>query len=120
MSDAPIKVNPEGGVTPANNPVERTAEYLPLALKAIEDKFGISITIIAIVGYIIIAAFGKMDSMKKYLGYIFFLAICLSIYKLTTTKMSKLIYSLIVAIFVLVTFILSEHGFFAWIKYRLN
>ncbi len=120
MEDAPIKINPEGGVSSSSNPVEKTAQYLPLALKAIEENFAVSFSLIAVVGYIVIAAFGKMDTLKKYIGYLLFLTLSVCVYKLATTKVPKLTWVLIIAVGLLMGFILNERGFFVWVVSRLK
>lgn len=54
---------------------------VPQVLQTLEERFPFTAIIISVVGYITIAAFGQMNSLGKYGGYIFFLIITFGFYK---------------------------------------
>lgn len=57
-------------------------KYGPKFLKELETNFAFTAALISIIGYIVIAAFGQMNSEKKYFGYLFFLLIIFIFYRL--------------------------------------
>lgn len=114
MEEPIIKIKDNSEVNPTNK-VEEYSKYLPGALKAIEDRLPISSFIIVIVGYVIIAAFGEMDNVWKYLGYLSIFVISFVFYKLMKAKLAMTTYLLLGIIVVLLIYIAEFRGFFDFI-----
>ena len=58
----------------------------------LELNFAFTASLISVVGYIIIASFGEMNSVKKYFGYLFFLIFVFLVYKLSKEKIISVSY----------------------------
>lgn len=71
-SEPPAVTFPSAGEQTAisSNKMEEYSKYLVGALKAFEDRLPVAGALIVIVGYVVIAAFGEIDSFWKYLAYI--------------------------------------------------
>jgi len=119
MDEAPIKIDQNAGIT-STNKIEEYSKYLPGALKAIEERFSIFFVAVGLVGYIIISAFGKMDSLGKFLGYIVFLSLCWLYFQLYTRHVSKyLLVLLVLALVFLLGYLVYQPSFIDYIKVRL-
>ena len=57
--------------TAPNNSVEQVADFLPRALSAIKGNFKEAVFLFGILGYIFIAAFGHMEKIENYIGFLF-------------------------------------------------
>jgi len=58
----------------------------PAFLVKLEENLAFTATLLSIVGYVVIAAFGQMDSLKKYFQYLLFLLFTFCIYKALKTE----------------------------------
>jgi amino acid transporter len=56
-------------------------KYIPGVLGYLESKFSFTAILLSLIGYIVIAAFGQMNSVGKYFAYILFLLVLFSFYK---------------------------------------
>jgi hypothetical protein len=78
--------NVTGGVTEKNTqPGDFKTELLRNSvslLAYLESNFAFTVVLISVIGYIIIASFGEIDNLKKYLGYVIFLMMAFTVYKL--------------------------------------
>lgn len=83
----------------------KNSEYILRVLEIIEQKFSIIVSLISVIGYIIISAFGKMNSVKKYFGYLLFLIISFGFYKLGKLKITMTNWILVVIIICLLFYI---------------
>lgn len=87
--------------------------HLPVLLRHLEDNATFSLTAFSLVGYVIIAAFGEMDSIGKYIGYLLIILFTISIYKFLQTdfdsKKSKIFFvpGGLVVIFLLLTILFA-------------
>lgn len=54
--------------------------HWPRLFQYLEEHFAFSASLLAIIGYVIIAAFGSMENLGQYLGYIVFLCGILFVY----------------------------------------
>jgi type IV secretory pathway VirB2 component (pilin) len=54
--------------------------HLPRLFQYLEGHFAFSAALLSIIGYVVIAAFGQMQALGQYFGYIIFLAIVLFVY----------------------------------------
>lgn len=86
--------------------------YIPRALEAIENRLPLVFSLGGIVGYIVISAFGKMDSLRKYLGYLSILFFGMLSYRL----LKKEINNSTAVIFLLVAIIFSQAAYIIYIK----
>ncbi len=109
-----VKFQDNVDVTPTNK-VEEYSKYLPGALKAIEERMSIAGALIIIVGYIVIASFGEMNSLWRFIGYFAALAISALFYGFYRIKLSLATYLLIAAIGFLLAYIFHIKGFDALI-----
>lgn len=90
--------------------VEDAARYLPAALKSIEDNFPVSFVVLCVAGYILIAAFGKMDTLGKFIGYIVFLLFAAFGYKLVISKLNPWIWMLLSLLLTSLIIITLQNG----------
>lgn len=92
-------------------------------LKDLESNLPFTVMIVSIIGYIIIASFGQMDSVKKYFGYLLFLflmfcgykALKIDFFKIITEKVNKIIWFILL---ILIFFIIFQN--FSSISYFLS
>lgn len=98
---------------------------VPQVLQTLEERFPFTAIIISVVGYITIAAFGQMNSLGKYGGYILFLIFTFGIYKnlywkkVSDTEEKKSFYKIgfwIVSVITLICLIILLFPFAAEIK----
>ncbi len=54
--------------------------HLPGLFQYLEGHFAFSAALLSIIGYVVIAAFGQMQALGQYFGYIIFLAVVLFVY----------------------------------------
>lgn len=66
--------------------VNYTMKILPTVVKTLEEHFPFVASIVSLVGYIVISAFGHMDSLGKYIGYTLFLLFVYFLYRLSQLK----------------------------------
>ena len=66
--------------------VNYTMKILPTVVKTLEEHFSFVASIVSLVGYIVISAFGHMDSLGKYIGYTLFLLFIYFLHKLSQLK----------------------------------
>ncbi len=60
--------------------------YVPTLIKSLEEHLSFTALLVSVIGYILISAFGKMDSIEKYFGYIAFLFFSFFFYKFLKTN----------------------------------
>ncbi|GMX57864.1 MAG: hypothetical protein YFSK_1940 [Candidatus Yanofskyibacterium parasiticum] len=65
--------------------------YIPTLIKSLEDHFSFSVLLLSVIGYIVIAAFGQMNSLWKFFGYLFFLVTLLFFYKYKSLEIRDVI-----------------------------
>ena len=109
----PEKKNPEESksLTP-ENPIEKYSSYLPVASKSIEERLPLAGMLIAVIGYIVIAAFGRINNVWDYLAYLSILIIGLSFYELKIARIPKITYLLLGIIVILLGFIMAQNGIY--------
>jgi len=84
----------------------------PKFLKDLESNLPFTVMIISIIGYIVIASFGQMDSVRKYIGYLLFLFLMFCGYKVLrgdflkaiTKKTNKILWFLILVLIIFIFF----------------
>lgn len=111
LEQEPQIVVPTEGPTTLGTSVETYRKYFLGILVAIEERLPIAGALIAIVGYIVIAAFGHMDNIWSFLGYFSFLILGLLFYKIKTAKLTSGIYLLLGIIIILLIYIAIDKGF---------
>lgn len=82
--------------------------HLPKLFQYLEEHFLFSALLLSIIGYVVIAAFGSIKTLGQYLGYIIFLCITMSIYNIDK-KNQRLIYFLLISIFILLAIIIMQN-----------
>lgn len=109
----PIFTFPSEGEATAisSNKMEEYSKYLVGALKAIEDRLPIAGALVIVIGYVVIAAFGKVDSFWKYIAYISILLFAYLFYKIKTAKLSRMNSFLLSIIIALLLYIAIDQGF---------
>lgn len=63
--------------------------WVPNFVGKLEERFAFSATIIALIGYIVIASFGEMKTFGQYFGYIFFLILIYLFYFFVNKQFTK-------------------------------
>ena len=82
-----------------NNPVDKAADFLPRALKAIRDNFKEAAFLFILLGYIFIAALGHMERIQNYLGYFFVISASVLLYKVWDKfSLKDILYFLIILV----------------------
>ncbi len=90
----------------------------PKFLEHLEKNLPFTVMIISIIGYIVIASFGQMDSVRKYIGYLLFLFLMFCGYKVLrgdflktitkkikiTKKINKILWFLILFLIIFIFF----------------
>jgi hypothetical protein len=92
-------------------------------LKDLESNLPFTVMLVSIIGYIVIASFGQMDSVRKYFGYLLFLflmfcgykALKIDFLKIIGEKINKIIWIIVI---ILVLFIIFQN--FSLISYFFN
>lgn len=87
--------------------------YLPTLFQYLEEHFSFASSFLSIVGYVIIASFGQMQSVGQYVGYIIFLGLILFAY--SSDKKDKVWKYLFIAIFII---LISFISFTYWTKIK--
>jgi hypothetical protein len=86
---------------------------VPGLIKALEEHLSFTILLVNVVGYVVIASFGGMNSLGQYLGYILFLSLSFVFYKILYSniklKNSTLILTLILIVAVSIIIIQNFH-----------
>lgn len=95
--------------TSPDNPVDKAADFLPRALIAIKQYFKEAVFLLFILGYIFIAAFGHMEKIQNYIGYLIVILIGILVYKIWD-KITIKDFIYIFLVLILVTYIL-------WLKF---
>lgn len=98
---------------------------VPGLLKHLQGSFSFSAVLLSLVGYIVIAAFGQMNSIGKYIAYIGFILMLIIFYKSSETinagKKNFGKYALIIGLIAAVLFILiSNFSFFQKVYSTIN
>jgi len=107
-----------------------TARNIPKIFKELESNLPFTVMIVSIIGYILIASFGQMDSINKYFGYLLFLVLMFFGYKIlkynkfsfwkviTSKKVNRFLLILLIVsvIFILIQNFDSILWFCHWIK----
>jgi len=97
----PEKGVPTTGFSP-NNPVDKAADFLPRALIAIKEYFKEAVFIFFTLGYVFIAAFGHMERLQNYIGYLIVLLMGILFYKVWDKITAKdCIYNIVILALVL-------------------
>lgn len=81
--------------------------YIPSIIDFLEKRFAFSAALISVIGYVIIAAFGEIQSMGQYLGYAIFLGIVLLVYKSNEMKKLHLVLSVVSVLLLIAIVILT-------------
>lgn len=71
------------------SPIADAMNNTPQLLKKLQENLPFTMMIISVIGYVVIAAFGQMDTFKKYIGYCIFLTLILSTYFLFENNLFK-------------------------------
>lgn len=91
--------------------------YWPKLFQYLEEHFSFSASILSITGYVIIAAFGSMQTLGQYLGYILFLGGILFVYNFNK-KNIRWLYFFMIATFLLIGILLFQNWSYIHQKYR--
>ena len=92
--------------------------HWPRLFQYLEEHFSFSASLLSIVGYVIIAAFGSMQNLGQYLGYIIFLCGILFVYNFDR-KDKRWIYFFIATTFLLIGIIVFQNWHIISSNYRL-
>lgn len=91
---------------------DQYADIFLRLLEAIERRIPLAGALIVIGGYVVIAAFGEMSSVRSYLTYLSILICAYVFYEVKTTKLSITNYVLLAIILVLLFYIATTKGMF--------
>lgn len=84
--------------------------HWPRLFEYLENHFSFSASLLSIIGYVIIAAFGAMSTLGQYLGYILFLCVIVFIYNLDK-KDRKWLYFFMAVTIVLIGFVCIQNWY---------
>jgi len=105
------------GNTP-NNSVEEVADFLPRALDSIKENFREAVFLFIILGYIFIAAFGHMEKIENYVGYLLIFLVGILVYKIWDKITLRDIFYWILIIVLGTYFLIEKFGdvIIMWLK----
>lgn len=92
-------------------------QYIKPLLESLQDNLAFTGVLTGIIGYIIISAFGHMDSMSAYFRYVIFLLLNFVLYKFLAKNRIEIDFKninlfLILGFLTLLVFIIIEHNLF--------
>lgn len=121
------KTASQGNLNSSNTGLGQALDRVPLVINTLEDRFPFTALVLSIVGYVIIAALGEMNSVGKYLGYLFFLFMVLAVYevlklfmKLTekdTVKDTARLCKILIVVLALITIVLVSYVVYSNFQY---
>jgi hypothetical protein len=115
-------INPDSSGRPTTEEVVTGGDtwgtrHWPKLFQYLEEHFAFSAAILAIVGYVVIAAFGEMRSIGQYIGYLVFLGIILFVYS-GNKKDKKWMYAFFISLFILL--IVGIYYLWPWLLIGYN
>jgi|CXWL01.1.fsa_nt_gi hypothetical protein len=76
----------QGGEFQGSGPVSEALRNVPSLFQFLENNFSFFAVMLSVFGYVIIAAFGGMENLGQYLGYVVFLCCVFTIYSFKKWK----------------------------------